>query len=390
MSSCVYKSFLRLTALVLSLMILSGCTPDEASDITDTTEDPYSNPIAAEQLAQELKIGWCLGNTFDAPDGETSWGNPFTTKELLLKVKELGFNTIRIPVSWGRHVGPAPEYMINDAFLGRVTTVVQDALDAGLYVIINSHHDNDIYTPTAENRERALGYLQAIWTQLSNHFREIDHRLIFQPMNEPRVVGTSYEWGIDLRNDACVTSMKIVNELNQVALDAIRAGGGYNAERFVIVTPYVANPQAAVTSVFALPQDSADNKLIVSVHAYTPYNLCLNVNSKESSFGMKQLTEIRSFMKNLNRVFVSKGIPVIIDEMGCIYKENHDARYAWAKAYVSAAKEYSMVCIWWDNGILYGSGEKFGLIDRTGLQVYPDSMSAYQGLMDGLAGTDTD
>lgn len=333
---------------------------------------------------KELKIGWNLGNTFDAPDGETSWGNPVTTKEMLETVKELGFETIRIPISWGRHVSAAPDYIIDEEFLRRIDTVVQDALDAGLYVIINSHHDNDIYMPTPENRERAVTYLGALWTQIGTHFRDADYRLIFQAMNEPRVVGTSYEWNIDTRNEDCMAAMEIVNELNQVSLDAIRATGGNNADRFVIVSPYVANPQAATTSTFRLPEDSAEGKLIVSIHAYTPYNLCLNIQSPENQFALTHLTEIKKFMKSIHYRFVQNGIPVIIDEMGCIDKENPDARYAWAKSYVSAAAEYGMPCVWWDNGEVNGSGENFGLIDRRNLAVFDDSLTAYQGLMDGL------
>lgn len=333
---------------------------------------------------KELKIGWNLGNTFDAPDGETTWGNPAVTKELLETVKSLGFHTIRIPISWGKHVSAPPEYIIDENFLNRIETVVQDALDAGLYVIINSHHDNEIYMPTPDNSQRGQEYLAAIWKQIGECFADADYRLIFQTMNEPRVVGTSYEWNIDTKNADCMAAMEVVNELNQAALDAIRATGGKNTDRFVIVSPYVANAMATTTTTFRLPEDSAEGKLIVSIHAYTPYNLCLNTNSPDNQFVISHLTEIKSFMKNVNYRFVQKGIPVIIDEMGCLDKDNPEARYAWAKAYVSAAAEYGMPCIWWDNGQMNGTGENFGLINRRTLEVYEDSLTAWQGLMDGL------
>lgn len=382
---CRIKWIFLLMALLL--LTLTGCTSDESAEATTepTRQTLAPNTMTGEELMKELKIGWNLGNTFDAPEGETTWGNPVTTKELLEKVKELGFGTIRIPVSWGRHVSDGPEYVIDEDFLARVDTVVKDALDAGLYVIINSHHDNDIYTPTPENRDRAVTYLDAIWTQIGQHFRDADYRLIFQTMNEPRVVGTSYEWNIDTSNADCMAAMEVVNELNQTALDAIRATGGRNADRFVMVSPYVANPQAATTSTFRLPQDSAEGKLIVSIHAYTPYNLCLNTHSPDDQFALTHLTEIRKFMKSVNYRFVEKGIPVVIDEMGCIDKDNPDARYAWAKAYVAAAAEYGMPCIWWDNGAMNSTGENFGLIDRRKLEVYPDSLRAYEGLMEGIA-----
>lgn len=378
-SGCVFL-------VVLLLLSTVGCRDGaEPEPNSEPSQQPVMhNTMTGEDLMKELKIGWNLGNTFDAPDGETSWGNPFTTKELLAKVAELGFHTIRIPISWGKHVSAAPEYRIDEDFMSRIDTVVNDALDAGLYVIINSHHDNEIYMPTPENSEQGKTYLNAIWTQIGEHFKDADYRLIFQTMNEPRVVGTHYEWNIDTQNEDCLAAMEVVNELNQVALDAIRATGGNNADRFVIVSPYVANAKAATTSTFQLPADSSEGKLIVSIHAYTPYNLCLNTNSPDNQFVLSHLAEIKSFMKNVNYKFVQKGIPVIIDEMGCLDKDNPEARYAWAKAYVSAAAEYGMPCIWWDNGEMNGSGENFGLIDRRKLEVFEDSLSAYQGLMDGL------
>lgn len=380
---CGKKTICALLALVI-LLGLTGCAADTKT--AEETQGTSANTMTGEELMMELKIGWNLGNTFDAPDGETTWGNPVTTRELLFKVKELGFNTIRIPISWGKHVSAAPEYTIDEGFLNRVETVVQDALDAGLYVIINSHHDNEIYMPRPDNAEQGKGYLRAVWSQVAARFAEADYRLIFQTMNEPRVVGASYEWNIDTRNEECMASVEVVNELNQAALDAIRATGGKNADRFVMVSPYAANVQAATVSAFKLPQDSVEGKLIVSIHAYTPYNLCLNRYSDETKFTVNHLSEIKGFMKSVNYRFVSKGIPVIIDEMGCIDKDNPEDRYAWAKAYVAAAAEFGMPCVWWDNGALKTSGENFGLIDRRNLDVHPDSMTAYQGLMDGLKG----
>lgn len=379
----------RRTACVLMATIVAfsvlGCAvsvPEQTTEPTIAAEP--ENSMTGEELMKELKIGWNLGNTFDAPEGETAWGNPVTTRELLEKVKELGFNTIRIPISWGKHVSPGPEYIIDADFLSRVDTAVNDALNEGLYVIINSHHDNDIYMPTPDNSEQGNVYLHAVWTQVAEHFKDADYRLIFQTMNEPRVTGTSYEWSIDTRNAECMAALEVVNALNQTALDAIRSTGGRNADRFVIVSPYAGNALAATTSTFCLPRDSAEGKLIVSVHAYTPYNLCLNVNSPENQFVISNLTEIRSFLKSVNYRFIRNGIPVIIDEMGCIDKDNPEARYAWAKAYISSAREYGIPCIWWDNGQMNGTGENFGLIDRRNLDLYEDSVTVWQGLMDGL------
>lgn len=386
----------KIIAFLCALTMLMGCgngmgdtegtggnnTQDAAGNNTGNSEECIQS-ITSAQLMKELKIGFNWGNTFDAPWGETTWGNPLTTKEMIEGIKELGFNTIRIPVSWGKHTSGAPDYIIDKAWMERVQTVVDYALDCGLYVIINSHHDNDIYSPSEANRENAKTYIGSIWKQIAEHFNYADHHLIFQTMNEPRVEGTSYEWQIDKNNPDSMKAVEIINELNQTALDAMRSTGGNNAYRFVLVSSYAANPNSVLTDKFSLPQDSVKDRLLVSVHSYTPYNLCLNVNSSDTKFDFWKQIEIENFLKGVYEKYSKNGIPVIIDEMGIIHKNNPEDRYAWAKYFVSKAKDFGMVCCWWDNGSI-NSGEKFALFNRNELKVYPESKRVYEGLMDGL------
>ncbi len=368
------------------LISAAACGTNDGTTPPQTTTQPaqqYINTMTGEELMEEMKIGWNLGNTLDAPDGELSWGMPMTTREMIAKVREMGFRTIRIPTSWHKHVSDAPAYVIDEAWLKRVETIVSYALELDMYVIINSHHDNSVYYPAPENEENAKTYLNAIWTQIATYFKDADHRLIFQTMNEPRIEGASYEWSIDTKNKDCMAAVDVINRLNQTAVDAIRATGGKNAQRWIIVSAYAGSPQSSIVNNFQLPQDEAQ-KLIVSVHAYSPYNLCLNVNSPQSTYTSAMASDFTGFMKSVNYKFVRKGIPVIIDEMGCINKNNPDDRYAWAKDYVSAAKQYGIVCCWWDNGVVNGDGELFGLLNRRKLEVHDDSRSVLQGLMDGL------
>lgn len=373
----IIKRILAASAAVLLGMSLAAGTTARAE-----------NTMSALEFAAEMKQGWNLGNTFDAPKGETAWGNPKTTPELIHYVKELGFETIRIPISWGLHTSPAPEYTIDETFMARVDTVVREALDSGLHVIINSHHDNDFYSPTAENREQANAYLSAIWTQVGAHFADAPYTLIFETMNEPRVTGTSFEWGINLNNQDCLTALEIINELNQTALDAIRASGGNNLDRFVMVTPYAASPGSALSSTFSLPQDSAQDKLLLSLHSYTPYSFALDIHSGDTDFGRKDEFEITSMLKNVNHRYVEKGIGVVFGEMGCLDKGNPEDRYAWCKTFVSSAQSFGIPCVWWDNGCIGTNQENFGLINRRNLSIYPQSETVYQGLMDGLKGTE--
>ena len=168
----------RWLTMLLVCLLLAGCgaapretVPTEPESIPTTQATiPVYNTMSAEEVMQEMTIGWNLGNTFDAPEGETSWGNPATTREMIQTLYDLGFRTLRIPVSWHRHVSSAPEYTIDEVFLARVKIVVDYGLEAGMYVIINSHHDNDIYMPTPENQARGEEYLSAIWTQVAQAF----------------------------------------------------------------------------------------------------------------------------------------------------------------------------------------------------------------------------
>lgn len=378
----------KITSLLLTAAILlglAGCAdtqPEHTTQETAVTEETMpQNTMTGEELMQELKIGWNLGNTFDAPDGEISWGMPFTTREIIQAVKDMGFNTIRIPVSWHKHV--SEDNVIEETWLKRVEQVVNYALELDMYVIINSHHDNSVYMPTPENQEAAQAYLSAIWTQVATYFQNYDYHLIFQTMNEPRVEGSSYEWSVNTKNADSMASVEVVNVLNQTAVDAIRATGGLNAQRWIIVSPYAANSGAAMLSAFRLPEDPA-GKLIVSVHAYSPYNLCLNTDVSYNTFSQSDYSDISSMMKSLNRIYVSNGIPVIIDEMGCMNKHNDEARYAWAKYYISTAKKYGMVCCWWDNGVTTTGVEGFGILNRRKLEVYEESERVLAGLMEGL------
>lgn len=368
----------RFLGLLLTLaLLLCGCTAAAPAE-----PEPTEAPVSGMEIMEKLNIGWNLGNTFDAPDGETAWGNVFTEEALLQTVKELGFDTIRIPVSWGHHVSAAPDYTIDPEYLARVDTVVNQALNAGLYVIINSHHDNDIYYPAPENAQQGMEYLHAVWTQVAEHFKNADHHLIFQTMNEPRIEGASYEWDIGCTKQLHKDILETVNQLNQTALDAIRATGEKNADRFVIVSCYAGKVKSACNPVFRMPEDSAENRLILSVHIYSPYNLCLNLDPKRNSFQEKDLGDAESQLKTLQIFFLRRGIPVVIDEMGCTNKNNPEARESWAKAFIALTDSYGVPCVVWDNGYVHVSGnDNFGLIDRVAMKIHPESECVYNGLM---------
>ncbi len=339
--------------------------------------------LSAMAVVKDMKIGWNLGNTLDAPDGENSWGQPTTTEAMILKLKELGFNTIRIPVSWNKHVS-GNNYTVDEAWMDRVQEVVDYAYKNGLYVIINSHHDNDMYYPSTANLSKAKKYIQSVWAQVAERFKDYDGHLIFESMNEPRLAGTNNEWWFDSKSKVCQDAAKYINEFNQIFVDTVRSSGGNNAERFLMVTPYGASPYNAINEYFKMPTDSATDKLILSAHAYTPYDLVMGDGMDKVTFGHSEESQINDFVDKLYNKFIKRDIPVIIGETGCINKNNPEARYQWAYYFVTKTKKAGMTIVVWDNGSDKTGTESYAFFDRRKLKIFDNTLPVYNGFMDAL------
>ncbi len=374
-----FGRFLALSAAaVLTLSTLGGCGTDssEHSAVLD-----FDNSRA---LVEDMKIGWNMGNTLDAPDGETSWGQPEITPELIKSVKELGFKTIRLPVSWGKHTVDE-DYTIDSAFLDRVQEVVDYCFDNDLYVIVNSHHDNDFYYPSKERFEEGSKFIESIWSQVAERFKDYGTKLIFESMNEPRLAGTGNEWWFDNNSQACIESMECIVDYNQIFVDAVRGEGGLNKDRYLMVPSYAASADTALNSRFTLPEDTIENHLIVSVHSYSPYNFALNGDMQYTTFDPENQSDVASiepFMKSLAEKYTEKGIGVVIGECGATNKNNLEDRVAWAEYFTSTAKSCGITCCLWDNGGTGEGGEQFGLINRYSKDAYfPEILDA---LMAGI------
>ncbi len=381
------KRFISLAlALLMTLSLLTACgdTPKEPGKHNDL-EIGYTS-ISSAELIEEMGIGWNLGNTMDAPEGENAWGQPTTTHEMIDKIKELGFNTIRIPVSWGKHTDE--NFKIDKDWIRRVQDIVDYAMDNDMYVIINSHHDNDFYYPTITNdEEQGEKFITAIWTQVAEYFKDYDQHLIFECMNEPRLDGTDWEWSIDISNKRCSRAVDLINKYNQLFVNIVRESGGRNTDRFLMMSSYAGSPATASIDEFVIPTDTVSDRLLLSTHAYSPYDLAMGDDPDNDTFTNSGKKSIEWSLGQLTEKFVNAGIPVVITEMGCINKYNPEERYNWAVYYVSRAKELGMVCIWWDNGHDDYGSETYGLFDRTNLKIYDSAQRVYEGLMDGLNGT---
>lgn len=372
---------------------------DEAAyQIPEVNIAPFDVPdTEAFRFVRDMKIGWNLGNTFDAcndnglkneMDFETYWCGVATTGDMINDIKEAGFNSVRVPVSWHNHIDE--NYQISEAWLDRVQEVVDYVYDNGMYVILNIHHDNSesFLYPDSAHLEQSIKYVTAIWEQLSRRFADYDEHLIFECMNEPRLVGSQYEWWINTGAEECMDAISCINEINQAFVNTVRAGGGNNLNRYLMVPGYDASSDGALNNGFVLPTDAdgVEGKLIVSVHAYTPYNFALQAEGESGSKSVfdsdsaLSVSDIKSFMDKLYNKFISNGIPVIIGEFGARDKgQNIQDRIDYATYYIAAARARGVSCCWWDNNVFTGDGEIFGIYDRrSGSFPYPDIVT---GLM---------
>ena len=327
--------------------------------------------LSANELVKEMKLGWNLGDTMDsvndtiekasAPEAwETAWRNPVTTEKLIEKIIDEGFSVIRYPVSWKNHMGEAPEYQIDETWMNRVQELVDWAYQRGAFVILNIHHE-DWHDPYYENLDAAAIRLRAVWKQIAKRFEAYEERLIFEGMNEPRKRGTELEW-----NGGDREGWDVVNALNQVFVDTIRTSGGNNPYRCLMLPGYAANCSVGIRQL-DLPE--GDDKLIVSVHAYEPYDFALD--PKGRGLWKHDTKEIDRLMADLKTLFLDKGIPAVIGEFGAVCKpveENEASRIEWAEYFLTKAGEIGVPCLWWDNGNFTTKGEPFGLMDRTTLK----------------------
>ena len=340
--------------------------------------------IGAADFVKEMNIGWNLGNTFDATgngDAETAWVSVRTTKAMIDKIADAGFDVLRVPITWTtgggafQRVGAGPEYTVAPWFLARIEEVVNYGLDNGMYVVINMHHDSWMTAMTESGWIDNNVRVEAIWNQVAEYFKDYGDHLIFETMNEPRAAGAN-EWTGDYSNYV------IVNRYNQMILDTIRGTGGNNVNRFIMAPSYAASSSVGIMGSWIMPEDVSENKIIASVHSYTPYNFALNVDNAYNQWGTDaDKRELKTLFANINDAFVGKGIPAIIGEYGAMNKNNEAIRAEWAKYFIAGAKEYGIPCVWWDNNA-FSSGERFGLLNRNNM-TFPYPL-VLQGLMDGL------
>ena len=348
------KKFL---SILLAAILLTGA-------VAFAEDDAPLTGLTAAEIVERMHIGWNMGNTFDAtgynaPDiysHETSWGNPVVDQALIQRVKDAGFNCIRIPISWFQHVSDDGTFTIDPVFMARVREVVDYAYDLDLYIIINMHHENWLNTPTMDKDYETIGVqFAAMWKQIAHEFADYDQHLIFESVNEPRMVNTAVEWN---GNRA---GFNAVNYLNQVFVETIRtAPEGNNGERALMIPGYAASSSYTALAAIEIPtiNGAQAENIIISVHCYSPYDFCLS--DKQTAFNpdnKSHTNSIDTVFANLEKLFLENGIPVVMGETGATNTgNNHEDRGRWAFYMGAKSVGYGIPILIWDNGNNQTSG----------------------------------
>ncbi|MRW91856.1 cellulase family glycosylhydrolase [Duganella sp. FT80W] len=335
--------------------------------------------LTSVQLSALMSPGWNLGNSLEAIGGETAWGNPPANQALFTAVKAAGFKTVRIPVSWSQYADA--NYNISASWMARVKEVVDAARSAGLYVMINVHWDGGWLQPTYAAQSTANARLAKFWTQIATTFQYYDDYLLFAGTNEVMVDG--------VYTAPTAENIAVQNGFNQVFVNTVRATGGNNASRHLIVQGYNTNIDYTYAT-NTVPTDSATSRLMMEVHDYDPYNFTLNTSSAIWQWGSiatdTAATEtwanesyVDAQFQKMKTRFIDKGVAVILGEYAASQRTEYDAagkyRQYWDQYITKSAYQHGMVPVYWDNGPT--TNHQSGLFNRsTGAQVYPAVITA--------------
>jgi endoglucanase len=323
-------------------------------------------PPAAD-VARQINVGWNIGNSLEATGGETAWGNPMITQQLIDSVRAAGFNAIRLPVAWDGHANQTT-LQIDPVWMARVKEVVDYAIGTGMYVVLNIHWDggwleeHPLFSfQTAVNQKQ-----RAYWTQIANQFRTYNERLLFAGTNEVHA-----DFGTPTTEHITVQQSYL-----QTFVDAVRATGGNNASRTLVVQTYNTNMQHGL-NFFTLPVDTISNRLIVETHYYDPFDFTLNPNGSCVAWGAPFPTQgactwayesyVTDLFAQVRARWVAQGIPVIIGEYGVATRPNLNlaAREYWLETINRTAASNGIKTFYWDNGVVPSANNGFALFNRS-------------------------
>lgn len=372
------KRFLHLFSLMLAVLMLIPCV-GSAEEAEAVDNGVMREGLTALEATRLMGNGINLGNTLEACDNnvgiktntplsyETHWGQPKTTQAMIDGMKAAGFDTIRIPVAWMTNATHLYEgdYTIDADYMDRVEEVVRYARKAGMYVIINDHWDGGWYgmfgSESAETRALAMEAYKGMWQQIAERFRDYSDYLIFESANEE--LGGRFDENSPLYcSDSVVTYLNdderyaLTNEINQTFVDVVRATGGNNATRFLLIAGYSTDIDQTCDDRFQMPKDTADSKLMVSVHYYDPWSYC-GASSAVSATKWGKVSDYEYLDQQLAKMtkFTEAGYGVVIGEYGALPCSDglKDNTLAYHTAFLDACTKYNLTNCLWDCSGLY-------------------------------------
>lgn len=330
-------------------------TPDNPAPFRD---------LSSDEITEEMGIGWNLGNTMDGhsnySSSETAWQSVKTTKSMIKAVHDLGYNTIRIPVTWGKMINE--DYSVDEAWMSRVQDITDYAISQNMYVMINLHHDgafNGENSPhgwldiggTEEEFASVTEKFNGLWKTIAERFKNYDEHLTFASMNEVYEVGYGWSGDADIVNKEYIR----INALNQSFVDVIRATGSNNAKRWLIapgVNTQITKMIEPDKFNFVVPTDAV-NRVMVEAHDYDPWGVTSTRETREGSYAYQ--------FKKLKELYVDNGIPVVIGEFGFVGASKTASNYEGVSYLL---KKYNLIGTAWDNSGWTGTSDNYGLIDR--------------------------
>jgi endoglucanase len=339
----------------LSILVVVLCTFQPLAGISAELHDAEDmGDLTAWAAAELMSPGINVGNTLEnTKSWETGWGNPRITKAYIERLAQLGFKTVRLPVAWDTYA--VDGHIQSDKFR-RVSKVVEWITDAGMFCVLNIHWDGGWIDSGSKQRfprthatfsTEAEKKYRAYWHQISSHFGGRNEKLIFEALNEE----TNFS-----NEGSTQRAYATLRRVNQLFIDTVRATGGNNSKRLLIVTGYGTDIEKTCSSDYELPHDTLRDRLFISVHYYTPFQFCGLVQDADwakvkSTWGSPEDTNQLDQLFDMMSAFSDRNdIPVFIGEFGVTTKRESASRVRWMSAVTKAARSRRMVPVLWDTG----------------------------------------
>ena len=338
-----------------------------------------------------LGVGINIGNTLDAIGthtwlaGETGWGNPMITRDFVKALSMHGYKTIRLPVTWAENIGPAPTYTITPERMARVEEVVGWILEEGMYCILNLHHDGGHSDKSwilgiANNEAEVQRQFELVWRQIAERFRDSSDKLILESMNEVGFDNLWNRWGPP-NPTGKAEAYRLVNLLNQSFVNTVRATGGGNTARHLLIAGYWTDIEQTCDPLFQMPQDTIQERLMLSVHYYTPATFAI-ADDPNNSWGYRRdwgtdadYAELNRLFQMLKVNFIDKGIPIILGEYGATKRNKEEAsRIRWMTAVTQISLDMGICPVLWDTGINPAANNNSGEIERNAPYAMTDTL----------------